>query len=542
MRGSRVALAAVLLAALLVGTLLVFTAAGQQVGEYWSEPAEVAALQSDQDTLITDVAADGGPDGGAVAWIERDGDNRTVRVARFTVRNGTVEVGRRQTVARRAERPAGVDVAVRGDDLVVVWSSPVSNRVVLAHPTDGGVDRRVVADPFRVGAPTVALTSGGPVVAYSATDDAAAPFEVRTAHVAGGNVTVARVGGPSSRAHRPTVASAGDRLAVVWYDVVDDTAMVSTGRAGSTATFDRTVVAGDARVRGAFGGSTREVPFMAGARTRSTVRPVWTDVGTVSTTGVAENGAVGDPREFGPGGHPDVAVRGDRWLLAWVVPREGTGDDAFFHTSEDAGGVLSQFTSDAIRPRPVFAPDPGAAWVEWGDADRVLVSAQREARQESFARRLTNDPQRFAFLSLVAIAMGLVTVPVMPWSFLALFGAFVATTGVVTSRVLRAGAWLSTRLGRETSAYDLRNRLGDAHPALWMGLFAIVETPLVVYMVDAGLHQHGFANGVGVSAGALLAALAFVVVGRVESNWRAVIAFVCFQNMAMWVVAATEFL
>lgn len=544
MRGSRVVLGAAVLTVLLVGTLLAYTGVGQEVGLHWNEPAEVAALQSDQDTFVSAMAATGDREGGAVAWIERDGDDQTVRVARFNVRKGTVEVGERQTVARPTPRLTGLDVAVRGREVAVAWSRPVENQVVLARVTEEGINRRVIADPFRVGGPTVTLTPRGPAVAYTAADAAGTPFEVRTARVTGGNVTVARVGGPSRRAHAPTVTSAGNRLAVIWFNSGNDTATVTTGGVGSASAFDRTVVAGEARVKGAFSGGTREVPFVAGARTASAVRPVWTDAGTVTATTVDDRGTVGEPQEFGPGGHPDAAARGDRWLLAWVAPRRGTGDDVFFRSSRGTGDVVSQFTSNAIWPRPAFAPAPAIAWVEWGSTDRVLVSAYLDDRRRPVLARLTNAPQRFAFISLSAAVLGLVTVPIMPWSFLGLFGAFVATTGVVTSRALRAGAWLLARLGREMNAFELRRRLGEAPAAIWTVLFALVETPLVVYLIASipQLREFGFAHPVGASAGALLAALAVVVVTRIESNWGAVITFVCFQNAAMWAIAATTFL
>lgn len=541
MRGPRVVLSVVVLAVLLVGTQLAFTTVGQQTGSRWSDPAEVAEVASGPNTLVSDVAADGGSDGGAVAWVVSDGDRRTVRVAGFTARNGTVTVDDTRTVVALDGRLTGLDVAVDGGRLVVTWLRPVGSRIVVARVTDAGVDRRVVADPFRAGEPAVTLTSRGPVVAYTAADEPATPFVVRATHARNETVTHTLVGGPSHRAHVPAVDSAGDRLSVVWYQADKDIAAVTTARMRSSLTVDRSVAVGRARPTGSFAGDSRDAPFVASAHTGPTVRPVWTDVGDVTTTTVTD-GTVGDRRTVGPGQQPGVAARGDRWLLAWVVPRQGTGDDVQFRDGEDTGGFVSLFPSNANWPRPAFAPDPAVAWVEWGGTDRVLVSAYREAASPDVLARLSNAPQRFAFLALAATIIGLVTVPIMPWSFLGLFGAFVLTTDLVRTRVFRAGAWLSTRLRREATAFDLRARLGDLPSVVWVVLFALAETPLVVWGVDAGLWRRGFAHPVGVSALALVAALALVVGARIASNWRAVITFVCLQNAAMWAVAVTEFL
>ncbi|MFB6191735.1 MAG: hypothetical protein ABEI11_00255 [Haloarculaceae archaeon] len=551
MRGPRAAVVVAVVIALLLGTQLAFTTVGETAGDHWSSPEPVAAIPGGTGSVIPGAATAGGAGGvpGAVAWIERVGDRNRIRVARLRVDDGTVRVTDRRTVATATRTLAGVDVAVRGGDgggeVAVTWEVRVEDRAVLARIDGSGVTRTVAADPFRLNGPSVAYAAGDPVVAWTGRTEGETAPGVYLRRSGGDPVPVA---GPTDGAAAPVLAAPGeDRLAVAWFRANDSRAVVTGVDASSTGTLavGDSAVVGAARVQGSFGGATREVPFLAAAANDTALRLAWTDLGEVRTAAV-EDGRASRVRTVAAGGEAGVGARGDRWTVAWTVPDRATDDDAYFLTEAGIRGVLARTAGNENGPTPVYAPEPAAVWVSWGDRNRVLASAYSADPVGGPLRRLGSDPVRFAFVGLAAGLVAIVTTPLLPWSFVALLGAFLVTTRTVSDRALAALAHVPGIAGADGTADPgaVRDRLTGLPAAAWVLAFAAVEVPLTWWFVTTSrqLASVGFASPVAVSLIALVAALAVTRALELRSGWRAVVAYVLLQNAALWNLAVPSFL
>jgi len=551
MRGPRAAVVAAVVIALLLGTQLAFTTVGETAGDHWSSPETVAAIPGGAGAVIPDAAATGGAGAasGAVAWIERVGDRNRVRVARLRV-DGEVRVTDRRTVATATRTLAGIDVATRGEEIAVVWEIAVADRAVLARVNGPNVTRTAAADPFRLAGPSVAYAGGGPVVAWTGRSERTPDAGVSLARPGSDPI---RAGGPTDPEAEPVLSSPGEgRLAVAWIRSNDSRAVVTRVDApaeGPPAVRDTTVV-GAARVRGSFGGASRDVPFLDADANDSAVRVAWTDLGTVRTATVADERA-SRVRPVTGGGETGVGARGDRWAVAWTVPDRATDDDAYFLTEDGTRGALSRTAGNENDPTPVYAPELGAVWVSWGDQNRVFASAYREASVGGPVRRLASDPARFAFLGVTAGLVTVVTTPLLPWSFLGLLGAFLATTRAVSDRALAVVARLLDVAGSGgsdgtdgTSADAVRDRLAALPAVAWPVAFAAAEIPLTWFFVTSSgqLSGVGFASPVAVSLVALAASVVTAAALELDSGWHAVVAYVLLQNAALWSVAVSSFL
>lgn len=537
MRGPRVAAAVVVVVALLLATQLAFTTVGRELGANWAGPTEVASVESSPETTVSDVAVAGG-DAGAIAWIERHGERHVVRVARFEVTDGRVVVGERRTVARADRDLTGVGVARADREVAVVWEVAVADRVRMVRIAPSRTERLTAAASFRLNGPSVAYAAGEPVIAWAGQPDVGAPFGVYAARPGGEPV---RVGGPTNREHAPSVTAADGRVGVTWFESAESRVVVTRLRADDGLSVVGSTVAGEAQVRGAFGGSVREVPFTASARNRSVVRVVWTDLGEVTTATVSAEGTASEPAVVTSfGGETGVGVDGDRWLATWTVPGGPTGDDAHYVDGAGRSGALARLPGNENEPSPVYAPDPAVAWYSWGGDARVLIAAYQPGGNLGVVARLAASPERFAFLAVAALALGVVTLPIMPWSFVGFLGAFLLTTGAVGGRLLRLGA----RATGAESQRALRDRVEALPTAVWPVLFAAVEIPLTWWLVFrwSALVSIGFAHPVAASVGALAAALLVVAALGIESGWRAVAAYATLQNAALWSIAAATFL
>jgi len=538
-RARQVAVVGVVLAGLLVGTQLAFSDVGREVGRHWSQPAELASVQSDERNGVTGLSAAGDADSGAVAWIERDGDRWSVTVARITVDADGVSAGPARTVAESTSRLLDVAVAVDGDRTAVVWERKATNEVV-AHLSPGGDTRVVSADPLRVEEPSVGFADGVAVVAWQEYADGL--FDVRLAAVTDDRVRYATGGRPTAGENSPSVSTAGDRFAVSWIDSTTRTASVTTGRV-SNGTVRTTSVRsyGRADPVGGFVGGRISI---GGARNGTAVRTIWTDEGTVTLGTVTEDADGTATRALGAGKRPRVAVGGDRWLAAWLVRSRASGSDVTFRygdTGRERDGVVSELRTNANRPRPFFGPSPAVAWTERGTRSRVLASGLRPTAASDPVARLRYAPARFVFVSALAAIAGAALFAFVPWSVAALLLAFAATSRLVTARALGGGARVADRAGRSTDRRRVTRRLESASPLVWTGLFAVGETAILVGVLPtaARVTSLGFSDPIGVSLLALAATVAVAAPGvvRLRSGWQGALLFAYFQTAALWTTA-----
>lgn len=528
------------LVALLVGTQVAFTGVGQPVSPLFSEPTEATVFGTGPDTYVVDVAADGDDGGGAVAWTERRGDRFRVRVARTEIADGTVTVGEPRTLASADAALTSLDVAVRGGEVAVVWERTAGNDVVLARPS-AGTTRVVSDDPLRVEQPAVALVDGGTVVAWRQYRDG--EFDVRLATLPGGpaadGAVVRRfVGGPSAGIGSPSLSAAGDGFAVTYLDADESVAVTRFGRlTADGAALGSRVVLGDARAAGGFGGGGQAA--LGSDANATAVRGVWVDVSSVLTGTATREGPVRSAADLGPGDRPGVAVLGGDWLAAWLVQSPSTGADVLFADAAGRRGQLSRLPSSAADPSPLFAPEAGVAWSERGVENRVLVAAALDRPRGGTVDRLAREPAQFGFVTLTAAVVGLVTVPILPWVFFAVAGAFYATSRTVNGLALRLVARLGGLSGERPDPRVLRERFEAVPAVVWLVVFAAWEVALLTVLLgpSTSATSISFSSPVAVSLGALLGTIAVGWVGRVDSPWRVVGVFVYLQTAALWATA-----
>jgi hypothetical protein len=182
-----------------------------------------------------------------------------------------------------------------------------------------------------------------------------------------------------------------------------------------------------------------------------------------------------------------VAVGDGRWLAAWVVSSRGADTDLAYVVDGDraAGGTLSRFESSANHPSPFFGPDAAAAWAERGAEGRVLVSGYRDSPERRYLTRLQTEPGRLVFIGLAAAALGVVTLPIMPWIFVSALVAFYVTNRFIRTRLIGALARLSALLGRSGDKTVARARLESVPPIAWAGAFAVGEVAVLVALLPS---------------------------------------------------------
>lgn len=567
-----VAAGVLVLVGLLVGVQLAVTTVGQTTGPSWSEPTQLATLPADEETEMLDVASASG-DPGAVAWLVRDGDTWRITVARVAIGdsaerssarsrsqsgdgearsasgsgtesgNAEVTVTEQWTAVESDEALAGLDVAVRGRTVAVVWERAGTNDVTLAERTPDGNRTTVVSgDSPRVAEPSVAFAGSVPVVAWQAFDDGRFVVGVATVD---DEVRRHTLDAPVRGTNSPTVVATDEQVGIVWADAEDGTARVTTGTVGPGASsqFEGAATLGDARPRTGIGSGPGRALTVGGGRNETTVRAVWTDVAAVETATVRD-GSVVERRRIGSGERPDVAVHGDRWLAAWLVDTTGSGIDVRYHYGGPAAssGTLSRLPSSARAPRPLFAPDPGVAWLERGGQWRVLAAAHLDEPRGGSVERLGEAPLRFLFVAVAAALVGLLTVPVFPWVLFGFVAAFLVTTGAVRDRALGALAVLARPVA-STSPNELRARLAAVPALVWLVPFALVETALLVAFLGTGAVPGtlAFRAPVAISVAALVGTVLLVAPRRQPSGWLGAFLFVYLQSAALWATVIPSF-
>lgn len=533
--------AAVLLT-LVVGAQLAYTTVGQPVGDRWSAPTEVTAVPSD-DARTIEVVAAGDADGGALAWITRTGDRYHISLARVTVEDGRVTIGSSRRVASGDRELQGLDVAVAGTDVAVAWERSKANDVVLYRAAS---DRtRVVSDdPLRVAEPAVAIVDGGTVLAWQ--QWAGTGYAIELAGVTDRGVTYRSLEIPTTGTGSPSVDAAGDGFALTWYDGTSRTVQTAFGGFDGEA-FDLAAPQslGRAQPSGGFGGGSGPVAVGAGAE-GDVARAVWLDLATVTTAQVTRDGVASEPATFGSGDRPRVAVNDGRWLAAWVVTGRAADNDLAYAAGGETvtTGTLSRFESSANFPSPFYAPDGAVAWIERGARSRVLVSGFRGGPEQRYLTRVQTDPGRFAFIGLAAAALGVVTLPIMPWVFVAMLGAFYLTNRFVRTRLVRSLARLSALAGRAVDEQTVRARFEAVPPVVWAAGFVVVEVALLVaFLPSVGATVTlSFAGPVVLSVAAGIGTGFVLWVAPQRSPWRIVALFAYFQTAALWATALPDVL
>ncbi|MFB6136288.1 MAG: hypothetical protein ABEJ04_05975 [Halobacteriaceae archaeon] len=536
--------AAVILLSLAVGSQLAFTAVGQEIGPHWSEPTEVSHLSSASSTAYVSLASDGGPDGGAVAWIARDGGTYAVRFGSVSVSDGTPTVADRRTLTTGDAEYASVDVARSGDRTAVVWKEVGESR---AYLWVDGTTRVVSAnESVRVNHPSVTFVDGTPVVAYQEYYDGEWVGHVVAVPPEGeGDPAHARFG-TAVRALSPSIAAADEGAVVGWIDTRNATGHVTSLR------FDgESIRFGEERSLG----SARTVRTMSGTGQVASVTvdggdggPVvlWTDLGIVNVRplGAGEAGTT----TLGDGQNPGFATDDGRWLATMVVTARASGSDIAYSLGTDAGvesGPVSRLPSNAVLSAPVFGDEPAVAWTESGSTNRLLVSAYHANTGGGPVSRLSAAPLRFLFIGVASAVVALVTVPLMPWVVGPLLAGFLLTTRFALDALLGAVARLLGVAGREASVSGLRQRLRTVPSVVPVALFAVVNVGLFVSIAggqQAVADAVTFASPLGVSA---MAAVAAVLVDRlygVESGWQRAALFAYCQTMAAWATGLPAFM
>lgn len=534
-------IAAVLLT-LVVGAQLGYTTVGQPVGERWSDPTTAVAVSS-EDAGVVEIAAAGDAGGGVVAWIVRAGDRYRISFVRVTVVAGDVSLGEPRTVATVDRELQGLDAAVAGDDVALAWERARANDIVLYRR--GPAEPRVVSDdPLRVAEPSVVLVGDGAVLAWQQWADPG--FAIELAGVTDQGVSYRSVDVATGGRGSPALDATRDGFAVTWFDAENRTATTAFGAIDSgTVTLAPSQRLGQARPAGDFGGGTGPISIDAGAD-GDVVRGIWLDLATVTTAQTSRTGSASEPVSLGSGERPRVAVGEGRWLAAWVVSSRGADTDLAYVVGGDraAGGTLSRFESSANHPSPFFGPDPAAAWAERGAEGRVLVSGYRDSPERRYLTRLQTEPGRLVFIGLAAAALGVVTLPIMPWIFVSALVAFYVTNRFIRTRLIRTLARLSGLLGRSGDQSVARARLEAVPPIAWAGVFAVGEVAVLVTLLPSvgATVALSFAGPVVLSVAAGIGTVVVHLVAPQRSPWRLVAVFAFFQTAALWATALPDVL
>jgi hypothetical protein len=536
----------VLLLSLAVGAQLAFTDVGQEIGPHWSDPAALSTLSSGESTGYVGLASDGGADGGAVAWIERDGETHSVRVASVTVAGGepTIDDGSVRTVATAQTELDGVDVARAGDRVAVVWESVAENRVLLL--VDG--ETRVVStnESSSVNYPSVAFVDGTPTVAFQEYYNGSWVAHVATVPADGAPDRVRLGTAVTPGAVSPSIAATDGGAAVGWINTENGSGHVTSFRIddGGLAPADERSL-----------GPARSVSTMSGTGQLASVTldegadgPVvlWTDLGEVNVLQLG--GGAAEAVAVGQGKNPDMAASDDQWLATMVVSDRSSGSDIAYALGDGSDpeiGPVSRLPSNAVESAPFYGQGAAAAWTESGGTNELLVSAYRDDGASGPVSRLTAAPTRFLFIGLTAAVVGLVTVPLMPWVVGPLLAGFLLTTRTALDILFGAVARVANLAGRNTSVGGLRRQVREVPPIVPVALFAAVNVALFVHLAGGGravADAIAFANPLGVSA---LGAVAALVVGRlydVTSGWQMAAVFGYCQTVAAWATALPLFM
>lgn len=537
-----VVVAAVLLS-LVVGAQLAYTTVGQPVGERWSDPAAVLTVPSD-DSQVLDVVAAGDRDGGVVAWLVRAGDRYRVSYVSVTVQDGQVSVGDRRTVASGGRELNDLAVAVEGEAIAIAWERAKDNDVVLYRA--GPDSARVVSDdPLRVAEPSVAFVDGQAVLAWQ--QWAGTDYTVEVASVSESGVSYHTIDNVTGGAGSPSVDTMGNAIAVTWFDANSRTVRTALGtieRGRLQLGTPRSL--GTARPIGGFGGGSGSPIEMDAAASTTGVRGVWLNQGAVTIARFDVDRNVSEPATYGMGERPRIGVDEDGWLAVWVVTGRAADSDLRYVIGGEwsASGTLSRYQSSANYPSPFFGPDAAVAWAERGGESRVLISAFRESGDPRVLARLQTEPGRIAFIGLAAAALGIVTLPIMPWVIFSMIGAFYVTNRFFRRRFERVLARLSTIAGRPIDESEMSDRLESVPPTLWAAAFAVVEIAFLVYLFPS----IGTAVAISFAGPVTLSLAAGIGTGLVQwvtpqrSPWRIAAIFAYFQTTALWATALPDVL
>lgn len=542
---------------------LAFTGIGLEIGPHWSEPAELETATGPTGELV-DVAAtaDGDVTGstaaagnGRLAWLVAEAGQYAVRTATVSSQDGSLDVGEPRTLASADAELESVAIAQRNGTTAVAWKRSDANQVALVVVDGAGASEpRIVStnDSIRVNNPSVALVDGTPVVAYQAYAQSTGSWHGVLATVSA-NGSDNRFGegiGPESVS--PAVSAGPNGAVVAWVDT--DEALAKTAPISANRSDDDGYVAGEPTVVG----DSRTLRSMSGTGQLAEVQvaasaegPVllWTDLGTVRTVRLdAEGAAVGEPVTLGSGQNPGLGAAEERWLATTLVTHRSSGIDVRYSLvrgEELETGPLSRLPSTAVKADVAFAPDPVVAWTESSTEKRLLVSAYRAEAHSGPLQRLVANPTRFFFLGLSALAIGAVTLPMIPWVAGPLLAGFFLTTRVALRPITRVGRRLARLGGRETTTAALRKGIQSLpgwQPAL---LFVVVDTALLVAVLGGGGESIAgiqFAYPVGVSAVAVPATGALAALFDVDSPWTLAGLFGYLQTVGLWSTALPTFL
>lgn len=541
MRARGAVLAAVVLLGLLVGVQVVATDVGAEIGVHWSDPVAVSTITVEDGLGVADLdAADGDP--GAIAWLQRSDTTRLLRYARIRT---TGPVGEPETLRRRTADLDDVTVATDGDRLAIAWKNVTNGSVHLAVRGENATRYVSFSEGRLVDEPAVAWLEDVPTLTWRARRNGSWGIEIAAVDSEG--VTRRRFATATTGEGSPTLAAAGGRAALA---IVDRS---SRARVRHVSLVDGGVAAtpwtdlGPARPRsttlGATGGSE-----MDAAHNGSAVDALWTDVRTIHARAVSPNGTSGTRQRIGNGRAPAIATNETARLIAWLVSSRTGSLDVVAMYRGPAGttsGVASGLPSTATFAEPLFAPDPALAWTErGGDRSRLLFSRYTPDGERAALDRLTRTPKQFAAIAVGAAVLGLFTVPMMPWTLLALVAAFIVTTRLVERRLASVGVWLASLRGRTVDRRSVQAWLHGGPRWLRVLAFGAVQIGIATALVatEETVTSIGFTAPVVVGVGAALATLLVLRLGPVKTTWRGVAGMAVTYNAGMWATALPAFL
>lgn len=547
---TRLPAAAVVVVAFVLATQLAFTGIGLEIGPHWSEPQTLDSTTGPTGKLV-DVAATADADGeGRIAWIVAEAGQYRVRIANASASDGTLTVGDPRTLVRTDRRLASVDVAREVDTTAVVWRRYEANEVMLAlaGARSLGPTRVSSTESLRVDNPTAALVNGTPVVAYRGYNGSTGSWEGVLAIGAEAPRYQQFGTGIGPQSVSPAVSAGPSGATVAWVDTNETVAKVAplTRSDGAFVVGDAST-AGRSRTLRSMSGTGQLAEVQLSASERGAVL-LWTDLGSVRAVPLRDGAPAAEPTELGGGQNPGLGAGAGRWLATTMVRDRASGIDVQYTLSRGGAverGHVSKLASNAVRGAAAFAPDPLVAWTESGGGQRLLVSAYEASADTGPVNRLTARPFRFGFLGGSALALGVVTLPMMPWVAGPLLLGFFLTTRAVLVPFSRLGSRLAALTGRELTPLELRKRIQSLPGWLPALLFVAVDVALLVAVLGGSGEQIAgvqFANPVGVS---LLALLASALVGALfaeKSPWKLAGLYGFVQTVGLWATALPAFM
>lgn len=547
---TRLPAAAAVVVAFVLAAQLAFTGIGLEIGPHWSEPEPLDSTTGPTGELV-DVSATSNADGeGRVAWIVAEAGEYRVRLANTSASDGELRIGDTRTLVRTDQRLANVDVARGTDTTAVVWRRYEADEAMLALEGARSLEPTRVSsnDSLRVNDPTTAIVDGTPVVAYRGYNGSTSSWEGVLA-VGAETPRYQQFGegiGPQSVS--PAVSAGPSGGAVAWVDTDETAAEVAplTRTDGELTVGEPSTVGRSRTLRSMSGtGQLAEVQLSTGA---SGPVLLWTDLGSVQAVQLADGAPTAEPTALGGGQNPAIGAGDGRWLATTMVRDRASGIDVRYSIATGDGvehGTLSSLASNAVRADVAFAPEPFVAWVESGGDKRLLVSAYQEEASSGPVTRLTANPFRFGFLGISALALGAVTLPMMPWVAGPLLVGFFLTTRVVLAPASRAASRLTGLVGDERSPMEIRKGVQSLPGWLPALLFAAVDTlALVAILGGSGENIAGvqFAHPFGVSLLALPAAALVGVLFEEESPWKLAALYGFVQTVGLWTTALPAFM